>query len=1032
MGSLKIEIITKKLIKPSKPTPKHLHKLSLSLFDQVAPKVYVDIIFYYSGDTNQTYNITAQRCERLEKSLADALVYFYQLAGRYVRDEVAMDCSDQGAEFWLARVSCKLSDFLPICYQEIEAVEELLPWGIHPPAVDLPSSPQLAIQVNRFDDGGIVLAVRISHIIADATTGSLLMRKWAAASAARSDLDDHNGSSNGFHHEIAGVFPATPSFELKHPRIIARSSCADGSSDHDKIVTRRFLIPLELVMKIKGEAAASYAPAKLPSRVVIALAIVWKSLMAMSVAKNGYMKGSTLSIATSLRLKTPLVGEKNKKLVFGNFYLSTIVPFVGDNNNEDVKLYDLIRLLSSKIADTHAKVAIASKDELATMLINSRKGILMDGLDNKKEVRSTHDLGLDVYYCSSWFGALPVYEIDFGWGKPIWASVSRQPGPGVCLMDSADGSVVELWVSLKNIEMINHPVTLPANVQGSLPPVTIANLGSYNSKGEWKPLPKIPQVMSLGNAGSGLYGDSNPFNVVNSDDDTSTTKLEAEKIKKKKKKRAVARESEKGPTANKSKTHTSPDKEIEATKQTEVTIPPSSEKEAPSEKESGPSARPSCVEKGKSPVAGNVTILPLEIPAGGPTVAVHTFDNPPTIECPMLEEFAACLTEADRLKLMCAVMMNHAKRSRDLRRELAEAQAKSDQAVIEKRALEERNQQLQAKEVKLASVQTQLGELKQKFQEYCDLHISKEDLNKWCTAFWWRMLSSGGMTAVVEEINTVSMAYGGHAENPKKTMYEALVRGLCKLSTDLLPLWEPLCEALSKMDLPENIASFPGDVAPVFSRGPCEELAIPKVSDEDFGINLKEDKDETAEEDDTSNSGAKDQDPPMVGDTGGPEEGNPTNEGSSEDQPGNDSRSQTARRERITVSPWFLEKFHILSLVEKQIHIRTERFIVAIEMLKKRSKEAEIYSRQSAVLQNILVDREIPLPVLEGLDEHEKAHERTAAKEFLLRLDEQDWEIVDLKDKLNQFIDHLRTLGFLGVIKPSQFNPKGEDLNIEG
>ncbi|CAI9109067.1 OLC1v1008806C1 [Oldenlandia corymbosa var. corymbosa] len=301
-----------------------------------------------------------------------------------------------------------------------------------------------------------------------------------------------------------------------------------------------------------------------------------------------------------------------------------------------------------------------------------------------------------------------------------------------------------------------------------------------------------------------------------------------------------------------------------------------------------------------------------------------------------------------------------------------------------------------------------------------------------------RMLSSGGMITTVEEINIASMAYGGHAvaveglksekpikakwlkqflkENPKKTTYEALVRGLCKLTTGQLPL------------------------------GPGEESAVTKVSDEDFGIDLEEDEDETVEEDDIGNSGAKDQDPPTVRDTGGAEEGNPSIEESSKDQPRNDSRSQIVRfrqkeeeyqhrlqqydldyqdslileanineemanlrnekaqlkhRERITVSPWFLKKFHILSLVEKQIQNRTECFIAAIEMLKKRTKEAKFYSRQSVVLQNILVDHEIPLPILEGLDEHEKAHERTAAEEFLLRLDEQDWEIADLKDKLN-------------------------------
>ncbi|CAI9095191.1 OLC1v1031075C1 [Oldenlandia corymbosa var. corymbosa] len=318
-------------------------------------------------------------------------------------------------------------------------------------------------------------------------------------------------------------------------------------------------------------------------------------------------------------------------------------------------------------------------------------------------------------------------------------------------------------------------------------------------------------------------------------------------------------------------------------KQGEETIPPLTEKEVPSEKETGPSTQPLPIEKGKGPFAGNVTILPPEKPIGGPSIAVHTFDNPPTNECPVLEEFAANLTQADGLKL-----------------------------------------------------------------------------------------------------------------------------GLCKLSTDQLPLWEAFCEVLSKMSSPENIVSFPRDVASIFTRGPGEELAIPEVSDEYFGIDLEEDEDETAKEDDTGNSGAKDQDPPVVGDTRGVEERNPPVKETSENQPGNDSHSQSA----------------------KQIQTRAERFIAAIKILKRRTKEAEFYSRQSAILQNILVDREIPLPILEDLDENEEASEKTAAEEILLRLNEQDWEIVDLKDKLNQCINQLRVLGFSGVIKPSRFNPKGKDLSI--
>ncbi|CAI9101847.1 OLC1v1039267C1 [Oldenlandia corymbosa var. corymbosa] len=136
------------------------------------------------------------------------------------------------------------------------------------------------------------------------------------------------------------------------------------------------------------------------------------------------------------------------------------------------------------------------------------------------------------------------------------------------------------------------------------------------------------------------------------------------------------------------------------------------------------------------------------------------------------------------------------------------------------------------------------------------------------------------------------------------------------------------------------------------------------------------------------------------------------------------------KRENIVVSPWFLEKFDTLALVESQIKVRTERFIAAIDLLKKRTKEAEFYSRQAAVLQNILVDNEISLPILEDLDPDDEAKERAAAEEYLLRINDQDWEIIDLKDKLSQFLHKLRVMGCSGVIKPSGLTLRGQILRF--
>ncbi|CAI9106704.1 OLC1v1005917C1 [Oldenlandia corymbosa var. corymbosa] len=240
----------------------------------------------------------------------------------------------------------------------------------------------------------------------------------------------------------------------------------------------------------------------------------------------------------------------------------------------------------------------------------------------------------------------------------------------------------------------------------------------------------------------------------------------------------------------------------------------------------------------------------VETPSNrGPTIAVHTFGDPPTIECSLLEEFTAQLTEIDSVRLMSAASMTYLMCSRELRQELVQARAERDQALIEKVALEKKAQQVEVKEQELASVQAKYNELDKKLKEYGNLHISK-DLPKWCAAFWFRMLSTGEMAAVIEEINMAATKYGGHG---------VAVAGLKSF----------LCGALAKMSIPGDVGAFLSDIAAVLARGFGEELPIPDVPDEYIGIELEDEDDVTSEERDTGNSGAKDKDPPVEGNAGG-------------------------------------------------------------------------------------------------------------------------------------------------------------------
>ncbi|CAI9112766.1 OLC1v1013257C1 [Oldenlandia corymbosa var. corymbosa] len=61
--------------------------------------------------------------------------------------------------------------------------------------------------------------------------------------------------------------------------------------------------------------------------------------------------------------------------------------------------------------------------------------------------------------------------------------------------------------------------------------------------------------------------------------------------------------------------------------------------------------------------------------------------NPPSIECPVLEEFAAQLNETDSLRLMSAASMAYLVQLRKLREDLAAARAKRDEALFEMRLI---------------------------------------------------------------------------------------------------------------------------------------------------------------------------------------------------------------------------------------------------------------------------------------------------------------------------------------------------------
>ena len=73
--------------------------------------------------------------------------------------------------------------------------------------------------------------------------------------------------------------------------------------------------------------------------------------------------------------------------------------------------------------------------------------------EDMARLRKEAGAGIDRYSASSWC-RFPMYDVDFGWGKPVWVCVPNIRVKNlVLMMDTRDGHGIEVLVSLVEEEM---------------------------------------------------------------------------------------------------------------------------------------------------------------------------------------------------------------------------------------------------------------------------------------------------------------------------------------------------------------------------------------------------------------------------------------------------------------------------------------------------------------------------------------------------------------------------------------------------
>ncbi|XP_004504492.1 epi-neemfruitin B synthase L1AT-like [Cicer arietinum] len=435
---MEMEIISREIIKPSSPTPPHLKNFPLSFIDHITFRNYVPLLFFY--DDTKVCDQTS-KISHLKNSLSQILSIYYPFAGRF-KDQVSIECNDQGVSFLVANIGTKLSTILQNPNQNL--LNPLFPDELQWKTANWSES-ILAIQINCFACGRIVISVCACHKIIDASTAFNFVNDWAEINREKQksksilSILPYNALYAGGTIFPRATFPIFPEVEFVK---------------HEAIVCKRFVFEASKIKLLKGMMVNSHSnPVKNPTRVEVVTALIYKCAVS---ALGLNFKTTSLRMAVDLRRRMvpPLLDKSVGNLVW---FLFVINP----------ELHDVVCKIREglcEFCEIYPKKFGGKEKDLSFILECLKQVTTNSNAENQS---------LIIY--ASWC-RFPMYEADFGWGKPIWVTTSACPARNaIVLMDTRDGDGIEALVNMEQNDMVIFQRHVELCQYASLNPSIIAN-----------------------------------------------------------------------------------------------------------------------------------------------------------------------------------------------------------------------------------------------------------------------------------------------------------------------------------------------------------------------------------------------------------------------------------------------------------------------------------------------------------------------------------------------------------------------------
>ncbi|KAK1284470.1 Salutaridinol 7-O-acetyltransferase [Acorus calamus] len=407
---LKVEVLSKKTIKPSTPTPPHLRTFNLSLLDQLFPAYWVHVIlFYHGGDRS------LDPAGRLKRSLSETLTHHYPIAGRIKESspggKIYIECNDEGVEFSESVVDCDVDSVLS--NPPIEEFVHLIPVKHTYFSID---EPLLAVQLNRFKCGGWALGVCVSHRVADGISMSSLITSWAKAATGGGG----EGGVPGHFFELGSIMPTQDGLPPIH-----------STPTPTPVVPGRFVISGSSIERLRRDNS-TYNRSSRPTRFEAATCLLWRCAM-RAAGDSARARRPHAMVSVDVRRRMPLAALGECKV--GNAFV--MASAVGE-----------------RVAADGGRERQGFLEERLRGAVKGVNGEYVRAYMPKKEEAAAAGAVVDERLMFSHWCRFPLYEADFGWGRPAWlGQASYEFCNFVLFMEGRGADGMEAWVWLQEEEL---------------------------------------------------------------------------------------------------------------------------------------------------------------------------------------------------------------------------------------------------------------------------------------------------------------------------------------------------------------------------------------------------------------------------------------------------------------------------------------------------------------------------------------------------------------------------------------------------